>query len=161
MRGFRNSCHRASNFDNVFSFFFLVDERGDNQNTTKSGPSSARQRNAIQMVFRWRADDGPTLNSGMVALWILRGSGQVLLKKTLIFVIFFFLGGGRGPDHLSPPRDPSMLLLLLLIWSLEVANGFGKWTVKWLKRMWPGTTTITYHCQTTIQQSGIRTKYKV
>ena len=25
----------------------------------KSGPSSARQRNAIQMAFHWRADDGP------------------------------------------------------------------------------------------------------
>ena len=23
------------------------------------GPPSARQRNAIQMAFRWRADDGP------------------------------------------------------------------------------------------------------
>ena len=25
------------------------------------GLSSARQRNAIQMVFRWRADDGPLI----------------------------------------------------------------------------------------------------
>ena len=25
------------------------------------GPSSARQRNAIQMAFRWRADDGPLI----------------------------------------------------------------------------------------------------
>ena len=25
------------------------------------GPSSARQRNAIKMAFRWRADDGPPL----------------------------------------------------------------------------------------------------
>ena len=39
-----------------------------NQYTTISGPSSARQRNVISMAFRWRADDGPTLNAGLVAL---------------------------------------------------------------------------------------------
>ena len=33
-----------------------------------NGPLSARQRNAIQMAFCWRADDGPTLNAGLVAL---------------------------------------------------------------------------------------------
>ena len=33
------------------------------------------------MVFRWRADDGPTLNSGLVALWFSRGSEPVLLRK--------------------------------------------------------------------------------
>ena len=38
------------------------------QYTTKSGPSSAYQGNAIKMVFRWHADDGPTLNDGRVAL---------------------------------------------------------------------------------------------
>ena len=34
----------------------------------KLGPSSARQRNAINMAFRWRANDDPTLNAGLVAL---------------------------------------------------------------------------------------------
>ena len=34
---------------------------------TKSGPSSARTRNATEMAFRWRADDGPTLNVSLVA----------------------------------------------------------------------------------------------
>ena len=48
--------------------FFLVDEGREDPNTTISGPWSARQRNAILMAFRWRADDGPTLNSGLVAL---------------------------------------------------------------------------------------------
>ena len=33
--------------------------------TTIIGPSLARQRNAILMAFRWRADDGPTLNAGV------------------------------------------------------------------------------------------------
>ena len=26
------------------------------------------RREGIQMAFRWRADDGPTLNAGLVAL---------------------------------------------------------------------------------------------
>ena len=47
-----------------FCFVFLVDgmERG------KSGPSSARQRNAIEMAFPWRVDNGPPLNAGLVVL---------------------------------------------------------------------------------------------
>ena len=40
-------CQRGSDFDNVF----LVDERRDDQNTTKSVPSSARQQNAIKWHF--------------------------------------------------------------------------------------------------------------
>ena len=38
------------------------------QNTTISGPFSARQRNAIRMAFLRRVDDGTTLNAGLVAL---------------------------------------------------------------------------------------------
>ena len=37
------------NFDNVF--FFLVDEGRENPSTTISGPSSARQQNAIKWRF--------------------------------------------------------------------------------------------------------------
>ena len=47
-----------------FILFFFCEGRKDS-NTTISGPSTARQRNAIQMAFRWRADGGPTLK----ALW--------------------------------------------------------------------------------------------
>ena len=89
MRGSRKFCLRGSNFDldNVvllllffcfclfvyvyfysFFIFFLVDEGRKVPNTTISGPSLACQRNAIKMAFRWRADDGPTLNAGLVAL---------------------------------------------------------------------------------------------
>ena len=68
MHGSRELCQRGSNFDNVFCLFVLVDEGREDQNTTLSGPSSARQRNAIIMVFRWRADNGPTLTAGLVAL---------------------------------------------------------------------------------------------
>ena len=66
MGGSRNFCQRGSNFENFFFFFFF--ERRDDPNTTKSGPSSARKRNDIYMAFRWRTDDGPTLNSGLVYL---------------------------------------------------------------------------------------------
>ena len=40
---------------------------------------------------RWRADNGPKLNAGLVALLFLRGSGPVLLRN------LYFSGGG-GPD---------------------------------------------------------------
>ena len=39
----------------------------EDQNVTISGPSSARQRNAIEMAVRWRADIGPPLNAGLVS----------------------------------------------------------------------------------------------
>ena len=64
MRGSRQFCQRESNFDT----FFLVDDGRKDPNTTISGPSSARQLNAIYMAFHWRADVGPTLNAGLVAL---------------------------------------------------------------------------------------------
>ena len=47
--------------------FLLVDEWWEDPITTLSEPSSAHQRNAIKMAFRWRADDGPTMNAGSVA----------------------------------------------------------------------------------------------
>ena len=47
---------------------FFVDEGREDPNTTKSGSSAARQRNAIKIGIRWRADDGPTLNAGLVAV---------------------------------------------------------------------------------------------
>ena len=33
------------------------------------------------MAFRWGADDGPTLNTDLVALSFSRGSGLVLLRN--------------------------------------------------------------------------------
>ena len=43
MHGSRKLCQSGSNIDK----FFLVDEEREDQNITISGPSSARQRNAI------------------------------------------------------------------------------------------------------------------
>ena len=59
----------------------------------------ARQRNAIQMAFRWRADDGLTLNAGLVALWFLEIRTSIA-KEPYSFVIF---QGSGGPDPLPPP----------------------------------------------------------
>ena len=48
MRGFRKFCQRGSNFDNGFcGVFFQFDEGRKDTDTTISGPSTARQRNAI------------------------------------------------------------------------------------------------------------------
>ena len=56
-----------------FSFKLARVETREDPNTTISGPSSARQRSAIYMAFRWRADDGPTLKAVLVALWFCSG----------------------------------------------------------------------------------------
>ena len=63
-------------------------------------PSSVRQGTP---AFRWRADDGPTLNTGLVALWFFRGSRPVLLENPIF--LWFFKGGG-GHDLLPPPPPP-------------------------------------------------------
>ena len=47
MRGSRKFCQRGFNFDKVV---FLVDEGGEDPNTTISGPSSA----ASETPFKWR-----------------------------------------------------------------------------------------------------------
>ena len=63
MRGSRKFCQRVSNFDKVFFYVGTEDP-----NTTISGASSARQRNAIEMAFRQRVAVCPTLKAGLVAL---------------------------------------------------------------------------------------------
>ena len=47
---------------------FSVAEGREDPNTTISGSLSANYRKAIEMAFRWCADDGQTLNVGLVAL---------------------------------------------------------------------------------------------
>ena len=59
------------------------------------------------MAFPWRADDGPTLNAGLVSLWLFRGSEPVMPRNPIIYD-FFFLGGGGGLAPLSPTLDPRM-----------------------------------------------------
>ena len=82
-----------------FVLLFLVDEERKDPNTTISGPSSARQRNATLMVFHWQADGGPTLNAVLVALSFFRGSGPVLLRN---LINCDFSGGGVQTPCPSP-----------------------------------------------------------
>ena len=61
MRGSRKFCQRGSNTDFFFFFFFSWWVRERIEISTKSRPSSARQRNAIEKAFRRRVD-----NAGLV-----------------------------------------------------------------------------------------------
>ena len=61
------------------------------------------------MAFRWRADDDPTLNAGLVALLFFQWIRTSIAKKPYIFCDF--QGGGGTPDPLPPPPplDPHMI----------------------------------------------------
>ena len=69
MRRIKKVLSEGSNTDTVFFQFFSLMGQREDWNATISGPSLARQRNAFEMVFRWRADNGPPLNAALVALW--------------------------------------------------------------------------------------------
>ena len=89
MRGSKKFCQRGTKFDNFFfSILFLAHEGREDPNATVSVPPSARQGNAIEMAFCWRANDGPTLNAGFVALWFFSVSEQILFRNP-IFLWFF------------------------------------------------------------------------
>ena len=63
------------------------------------------------MAFRWRADDGQTLNAGLVvALWFFRRSGSVLLRNPIF--LWFSRAGGSGPP--APPRSGSAIVVFLV-----------------------------------------------
>ena len=68
MHGSRKFFQRVSKFDVCFLGFFFVDKGIKDPNAAMNWPSSARQQNAIEMAFCWRADDSPTLNASLVAL---------------------------------------------------------------------------------------------
>ena len=57
------------------------------------------------VTFRRRADDGPSLNAGLVALYF-KGIPTSIAKEPYIYVIFQGGGGGGGPP--VPPLDPHM-----------------------------------------------------
>ena len=81
----------------LFYFLCLVNEGREDPHTAISGTSSARRRNAVYMASRWRADDGPTLNAGLIALWF---SGD--LDRCCFEALCFFVILQGGPDPLSP-----------------------------------------------------------
>ena len=78
-----------------FIYFFTL-MRVEDPNTTIRGPSLARQRNVIEMAFRWRADDVRWLGSFVVfqRIWTR------IAKKPYIFVIFQEWSGPMVP-HLD------------------------------------------------------------
>ena len=59
------------------------------------------------MAFRWRANNGPTLNACLVALRFLGDPDQYCLE-TLFIVIFHGGGGGGGSGPPVRPLDPPM-----------------------------------------------------
>ena len=75
-------------------------------------------KNHYKRAFRWRADDGPTLNAGLVAA-IFQGTRTCIARKPYIFVIFH---GGSGPP--GPPSGSAhdfftcLALISLFIWSI-------------------------------------------
>ena len=94
MRGSRKFCQGRSKFDNIFILFYFKLMRGETiQNTTISGPLSARQRNVPMTTV------------------IFRLSEQILLRSPIFFVIF--RGGGSGSP--VPPSGSAHGFLLLLI----------------------------------------------
>ena len=56
-------------------------------------------RPANETPFRWRADDGPILNVGLVALWFFQGVRPSIAKKPYIFINDF---SGRGGGVRTP-----------------------------------------------------------
>ena len=62
------------------------------------GPQAKRH----WMVFRWRADDCPTLNAGLVSLRFFRESRPVLLRNPIFWWLF------RGVWTPCPPHPPPL-----------------------------------------------------
>ena len=65
-------------------------------------------------VFRWRADDGRTLNAGLVALGF-SGDPDQYCKETLYFCDF---QGGSGPP--APSGSAHVMLIIHLCWILTI-----------------------------------------
>ena len=74
-------------------------------------PLKADHHRPASETFRWRNDDSPILNAGLVALYFFRRSGAVLLRNPV--ALWFFCG---GLDPLSPPPlDLRMCCIILCV----------------------------------------------
>ena len=67
-----------------------------------------RPASETPFTCRWRADDGPTLNAGLV----LHGIRTSIAKKPYIFFLFF--QGGGGPDSLPLCNHACFKCILLI-----------------------------------------------
>ena len=77
----------------LITVFFLVDVGRKEPNTIISRPSSARQRNTINV------DDGPTFNAGLVALHFSGDPDQYCQEN-----LYFYDFQGRGQTPCAPPH---------------------------------------------------------
>ena len=74
---------------NLITFFVCFLYFIEDPNTAWIGPLSARKQNAIKMAFRWWADDGPTLNACLLALFdliFLRPINNLSVIKLRVFL---------------------------------------------------------------------------
>ena len=95
MRGYRKFASGSPTLTTYFFIHFFM--RGEwIQNALKEGYH--RPASETSFTFRWRADDGPTLNACLVAL-IFQGIWTSIARKPYIFVIF---QGGQDPLPPSP-----------------------------------------------------------
>ena len=106
-----NSCAYPESFvrgdPTLKMFVFKVDEGREDLSPTLSGPSSARQRNAIKWPFacmtmnaphwmlasqlRFFRGSGPVLLESPIFLWFFRGGGVRTWIRTCNFMIFWYL----------------------------------------------------------------------
>ena len=77
------------------------------------------------MAFRWRADDGQTLNAGLIAV-IFQGIRTCIAKNPYILVIFQGGGSGPLPPHSGSENEmidkkiiASSIFKILFIWSFD------------------------------------------
>ena len=68
------------------------------------------------MALGWHADDGPTLNAGLVAFRFSRDTDQYCLET----LYFCDVQGGGGPDPMSPPLSESALADKQKDWSIKL-----------------------------------------
>ena len=68
MPGSRKFCQRGSKFDNIFFFFFFKLMRDIGSKYHYKWAIIRPPAKCYLNGFRWQADDGPTLNAGLVAL---------------------------------------------------------------------------------------------
>ena len=70
------------------------------------------------MAFHWRADDGPTLNAGMVAA-IFQGIQICIARKPINYVTF---QEGSGPS-VTPSGSAHVYVCIMYIWLIMYITG--------------------------------------
>ena len=96
MRGSKNFVRGGQTLTTFFFFFFFFFKLM-RDGRIKTPLYAGHHRPASETPLngdRWRADDGPTLNAGLVASQFFRGSGPKLLRNPIF--LRFFRGGGGG-----------------------------------------------------------------